>query len=965
MKKIYIFFAWCAFFVVLTIATIFGDRGLMGELGRGLAMLNLSLFGYLGYVYLLFFIYPAYAVYKDSSLSPKRLKVIGGILLICAGILVVQFALFGSERGGKAGELLVRQISPFVGVLGVIIATFLSFLVGILLLMPDKIFWLKDNLGAIFEFLGKGFLSVGKSIFALLGEGLRTIWSALSSFFQSDSIKAFNPPIKENSAQNTQRNAYNADSNHTQQHAQNVYSDSRQDFRGLGQDSKQNLQNHLEPFWEQSIYENPNKPHRTELDFDERQVTIIYEDKDKEQKAQESKEQKYAKMVRLVEEGEEGEVLEIDASEVLERAKKREAQSQVYNEPLQPRYTRLAPTSENQSENKYGENHENNYAENHRIDKEAQEYLAQNALQDCMQDSTQEYWQDLSTDELASQNLNYQEKNEVTLESTQDFAKQDFDDKQGFDSSQAQSNLAQSSTQDSHQKQQNPQKDSAHYESNPFKHTPSKTFSASDTLLKELDKGTLEKPKNYALPDISFLAIPPKNTQSPEEDTIDKKIHDLEHKLKTFKINGNVEQFYLGPVVTTFEFVPEANVKVSRIEALRKDISMALSAKAIRIQAPIPGKNAVGIEVPNSHRETIYLREVLDSELFKNTASPLALGLGKDLVGNPFVTDLKKLPHLLVAGTTGSGKSVGVNAMILSLLYRNSPQSLRLIMIDPKRVEFSLYEDIPHLLTPIITDPAKAITALNNLTREMERRYDLMREYKTKTIDDYNVKARQNGGEIFPFIVVIIDELADLMMTGGKEAEMPIIRVAQMGRASGLHLIVATQRPSREVVTGLIKTNFPARLAFRVGQSIDSRVILDNDGAQNLLGNGDMLFSMGGVGLLRLHAPWATPEEIESIVSFICSQGEPEYDTSFLSEVDDGVGAHTSEVDESEDYGVEDELLQKAKNIMLQDGKTSISHLQTRGLGGYPKCRKIVLQLEKDGFLSKADSKGVRHIIGG
>lgn len=955
MKKIYIFFAWCAFFVVLTIATIFGDRGLMGWLGRALANLNLSLFGYLGYVYLLFFIYPAYAVYKDSSLSLKRLKVIGGILLICAGILVVQFALFGSERGGKAGELLVRQISPFVGVLGVIIATFLSFLVGILLLMPDKIFWLKDNLGAIFEFLGKGFLSVGKSIFALLGEGLKTIWSALSSFFQSDSIKAFNPPIKENSAQNTQRNAYNADSNHTQQHAQNVYSDSRQDFRGLGQDSKQNLQNHLEPFWEQSIYENPNKPHRTELDFDERQVTIIYEDKDKEQKAQESKEQKYAKMVRLVEEGEEGEVLEIDASEVLERAKKREAQSQVYNEPLQPRYTRLAPTSENQ----YGENHENHY-----VDKETQGYLAQNALQDYPQDSIQESWQDLSTDELANQNLNYQEKNDATLESTQDFAKQDFDDKQGFDSSQAQSNLAQSSTQDSLQKRQNPQKDSTHYESNPFKHTPSKTFSASDTLLKELDKGTLEKPKNYALPDISFLAIPPKNTQSPEEDTIDKKIHDLEHKLKTFKINGNVEQFYLGPVVTTFEFVPEANVKVSRIEALRKDISMALSAKAIRIQAPIPGKNAVGIEVPNSHRETIYLREVLDSELFKNTASPLALGLGKDLVGNPFVTDLKKLPHLLVAGTTGSGKSVGVNAMILSLLYRNSPQSLRLIMIDPKRVEFSLYEDIPHLLTPIITDPAKAITALNNLTREMERRYDLMREYKTKTIDDYNVKAKQNGGEIFPFIVVIIDELADLMMTGGKEAEMPIIRVAQMGRASGLHLIVATQRPSREVVTGLIKTNFPARLAFRVGQSIDSRVILDNDGAQNLLGNGDMLFSTGGVGLLRLHAPWATPEEIESIVSFICSQGEPEYDTSFLSEVDEGIGVHTSEVDESEDFGVEDELLQKAKNIMLQDGKTSISHLQTRGLGGYPKCRKIVLQLEKDGFLSKADSKGMRNIIG-
>ena len=293
---------------------------------------------------------------------------------------------------------------------------------------------------------------------------------------------------------------------------------------------------------------------------------------------------------------------------------------------------------------------------------------------------------------------------------------------------------------------------------------------------------------------------------------------------------------------------------------------MALKAQTIRIQAPIPGKDVVGIEVPNQNLETIYLKEILESEVFKNASSPLTMALGKDIVGAPFVTDLKKLPHLLIAGTTGSGKSVGINAMLLSLLYRNSPQTLRLMMIDPKMLEFSIYNDIPHLLTPVITEAKKAITALSNMVAEMERRYKIMSQTRTKNIESYNEKMKSEGGEQFPYIVVIIDELADLMMTSGKDVELYIGRLAQMARASGIHLIVATQRPSVDVVTGLIKANLPSRISYRVGQRIDSKVILDQMGAESLLGRGDMLFTPpGSPGVIRLHAPFASEKEIETM----------------------------------------------------------------------------------------------------
>ncbi len=483
-----------------------------------------------------------------------------------------------------------------------------------------------------------------------------------------------------------------------------------------------------------------------------------------------------------------------------------------------------------------------------------------------------------------------------------------------------------------------------------------KELSENKEILDGLDYGEVEKPKDYELPTTQLLNAVCLKETSLDENEIDQKIQDLLSKLRTFKIDGDIIRTYSGPIVTTFEFRPAPNVKVSRILGLSDDLAMTLCAESIRIQAPIKGKDVVGIEIPNSQSQTIYLREILESELFQKSSSPLTLALGKDIVGNPFITDLKKLPHLLIAGTTGSGKSVGVNAMILSLLYKNPPDQLKLVMIDPKMVEFSIYADIPHLLTPIITDPKKAIGALQSVAKEMERRYSLMSEYKVKTIDSYNEQAPNNGVEAFPYLIVVIDELADLMMTGGKEAEFPIARIAQMGRASGLHLIVATQRPSVDVVTGLIKTNLPSRVSFRVGTKIDSKVILDTDGAQSLLGRGDMLFTPpGSNGLVRLHAPFATEDEIKKIVDFIKAQKAVEYDKDFLLE------ESRMPLDTPNYQG--DDILERAKAVILEKKITSTSFLQRQLKIGYNQAATITDELEAQGFLSPRNAKGNREIL--
>ena len=471
---------------------------------------------------------------------------------------------------------------------------------------------------------------------------------------------------------------------------------------------------------------------------------------------------------------------------------------------------------------------------------------------------------------------------------------------------------------------------------------------------KELEpyKKVLEEELDVQEQILTFLKTPPKTENYIDEIEIDEKVKLLLDKLRHFKIEGDVVETYSGPVVTTFEFKPLAHIKVSKILNLQDDLAMALRATNIRIQAPIPGKDAVGIEIPNNRRETIYLREILESEEYKNSTSPLTIALGKDIVGKPFVTDLAKLPHLLIAGTTGSGKSVGINSMILSLLYRNSPDNLRLMMIDPKMLEFSIYNDIPHLLTPVITNPKKAIAGLANMLKEMDRRYHLMSKAKVKNIENYNQKFPENR---LPYIVVIIDELADLMMTGGKDVEISISRLAQMARASGIHLIVATQRPSVDVVTELIKANLPSRISFKVGQKIDSKVILDQYGAESLLGKGDMLFTLpSDNSLIRLHAPFTSEEEIEQIVEFLKSQRGVKYDENFLPE---NLGA-----DEEASFE-RDELYEEAKEIVLREQKTSISYLQRKLQIGYNRAANIVEQLEMAGVLSAPNAKGQREIL--
>ncbi len=480
-------------------------------------------------------------------------------------------------------------------------------------------------------------------------------------------------------------------------------------------------------------------------------------------------------------------------------------------------------------------------------------------------------------------------------------------------------------------------------------------------LLEDIELGKIEKPQDFELPPSKFFQEPPKDVKSKiSEAAIDKKIEDLLEKLLMFKIEGDVVRTYTGPVVTTFEFKPAPNVKVSKILNLQDDLAMALKAETIRIQAPIPGKDVVGIEVPNENMQTIYIKELLESDIFQNSKSSLTMILGKDIVGKAFITDLKKLPHLLIAGTTGSGKSVGINAMILSLLYKNSPDNLRLVMIDPKMLEFSMYNDIPHLLTPVITKPVDAINALSNMVVEMERRYTLMSQTRTKNIENYNEKAKKEGFDKIPYIVIVIDELADLMMTSGKDVEHSIARLAQMARASGIHLIVATQRPSVDVVTGLIKANLPSRLSYKVGQKIDSKIILDSLGAESLLGRGDMLFTPPGTsGLVRIHAPWSKETEIEAVVEFLKNQRQVEYDMNFVKDKQTSNITGLSVVE----FGELDELYEDAKNIVLTDKKTSISYIQRKLRIGYNRAATIVEQLEQTGVLSEANTKGNREIL--
>ena len=474
----------------------------------------------------------------------------------------------------------------------------------------------------------------------------------------------------------------------------------------------------------------------------------------------------------------------------------------------------------------------------------------------------------------------------------------------------------------------------------------------------------------YKLPSTALLRRPDEHSAINEEELkVTAKV--LQEKYGEFDVRGQVTQINPGPVVTTFEFKPEAGIKYSRITGLTDDLCLALRAESILIER-MAGKSTVGIQVPNHERETIWLREVVESQEFLGTKSKLTLAMGKDINGRIVTADLNSMPHLLIAGSTGSGKSVAINAFIMSLLYKATPEEVRLILVDPKRLELGNYEGVPHLHTPIITEPKLASNALRNAVREMERRLKVLAEKGVRNIDQYNKLFDSGTPSLFeegsdakplPYIVIIIDELADLMMLDGPNVEASITRLAQMARAVGIHLVLATQRPSVDVITGLIKANFPARMSFRVATKIDSRTILDANGAEALLGRGDMLYLPNGSARVhRVHAPFVTEKEISAVVEFWKSQGPAQYQENFLQaprEDSDGGGSGV----DGDGEGDQDELFQDAVRIVLEYGKASTSLLQRRLRIGYGRAAHLIDLMEHDGIVGAADGPKPREVL--
>jgi S-DNA-T family DNA segregation ATPase FtsK/SpoIIIE len=490
----------------------------------------------------------------------------------------------------------------------------------------------------------------------------------------------------------------------------------------------------------------------------------------------------------------------------------------------------------------------------------------------------------------------------------------------------------------------------------------------------------------YRLPPLTLLHDPATTAEPPDEAQMRELAGRLQRTLETYGVLGRVTEIHPGPVVTMYEFQPAPGTRLSKIAGLSGDLAMALEALRVRIVAPIPGKAAVGIEVPNRQRETVYLKEILGDDCFTRSRSFLTLALGKDIAGLPIVCDLAKMPHLLVAGTTGSGKSVSVNAMLCSILYASTPEQVRMIMVDPKMLELSIYDGVPHLLLPVVTDPKKANLALRWSVDEMDRRYELLSKARARDIAEYNRKVEEgkldppvrqrpltedldesdaavrrdkapDKPRKLPYIIVVIDEFADLMMTAPKEVETSVMRIAQKARAAGIHLLLATQRPSVNVITGVIKANFPSRIAFQVSSKNDSRVILDQGGAENLLGAGDMLLSESGRPVRRVHGCLVTGEEINELVEFLKKQGTPAYDMEILKPRDDEEGAGGL----SEDF--DDEMYDQAVRIVAETRQASISMVQRRLRVGYNRAARMIERMEREGIVGPADGPNRREVL--
>ena len=480
----------------------------------------------------------------------------------------------------------------------------------------------------------------------------------------------------------------------------------------------------------------------------------------------------------------------------------------------------------------------------------------------------------------------------------------------------------------------------------------------------------LGKKGEYHFPPYSLLD-PGKPAEKIDKDELYDKKRRIEEKLKEFGIEGEVREYHPGPVITTYEFYPAPGIKVSQVANLTEDLSLALEAESVRIQR-IPGKSSLGVEIPNNKREIIKLRDIIESEKFIESPSKLAFALGKDVHGGVYITDLAVMPHLLIAGSTGTGKSVALNALIASFLYKATPEEVKLVLIDPKRLEFTLYEDVPHLLCPVINDPKKAHVVLMDIVRKMEERYKKLQGVKVRNIDQYNQHMKQilaeKKGKLtddereayqpLPYIVIIIDELAELMMVGAQEVEFFIGRLAQLARAVGIHLVMATQRPSIDVITGTIKNNFSCRVAFRVPSKVDSRIIIDTIGADKLLGMGDMLFLPPNFPrLIRLHCAYISIPEVRRLVKFVKSQGTPTFDERIIQVVKGGAEQAW------EDTGEKDDRYEEAVQLILTTGQASASYLQRRLKLGYARAARIIDQMEQEGLIGASEGSKPREIL--
>lgn len=481
----------------------------------------------------------------------------------------------------------------------------------------------------------------------------------------------------------------------------------------------------------------------------------------------------------------------------------------------------------------------------------------------------------------------------------------------------------------------------------------------------------LRKAGDYHFPPFSLLD-PGKPSEKIDRNELFEKKRRIEEKLREFKVSGEVREYHPGPIITTYEFFPDAGIKVSQVAGLSEELSLALEAESVRIQR-IPGKSSLGIEIPNNKREIIKLRDIIQSEKFQNLPSKLTFALGKTVHGEVYVTDLAIMPHLLIAGATGTGKSVALNALIASILYKATPDEVKLILIDPKRLEFTLYEGIPHLFAPVVNDPKKAGIILMDAVRKMEERLRLLSQMKVRNIEQYNQQVKtllaERKGKLteeekqklkpLPYIVIIIDELAELMMTSPQDVEYCLGRLAQLARAVGIHLVMATQRPSIDVITGTIKNNFNSRIAFRVPSKIDSRVIIDTVGAEKLLGLGDMLFMPPNFPrLIRLHCAYVSIPEVQRLVKYVKEQGTPEYDERILQ-----ILKRTGDLPAEEEAGEKDELFDKAVELVLATGQASASYLQRKLKLGYARASRIIDQMEQEGLIGPPEGAKPREIL--